>query len=755
LRTIITVSVLALFLAAAPELLVASRQILPPAPPATSPGLAPSTPRFSDDGRLEIGAVFVPASIEIDGVLDDALWRETQPVSGFVQAEPDEGNPATERTDVWVAFDEGYLYIAAYCHDQSPDGVVITDIRRDFQRENQDGFEVILDTFGDRRNGYLFATNAAGGRVDQQVANEGREVNTSWDAPWTARTQRVHDGWTLEMAIPFRSLRFKKGEEQVWGINFSRRIRRKNEVVFWAPIPRSYALTRLSLAGNLVGLGTASGGRDLRITPYAATRTARETGLSEFNEEADFGGDLKWGVTNGLTLDLTVNPDFAQAEADVQQVNLTQFPQFFPEKRDFFLENSGVFYVGDAARNTRISLAPRADTDLAMFFSRRMGLSDEGHPIPIDAGLRLTGREGGVMVGALALRTREREGVPASDYAVVRLRRNIFASSDVGGIFMMRRAVKVGDDYNRVYGGDANIRLPGTIDWSTFFVNTETPGLSGPRYAFQTSLNREANFVHVKLGLLSIGENFNDELGFYRRTGVRRWSADIGIRPRFASLRRLGIREMHPHILWNYYTDQSGEQIAKRFHNGHTLFFNNGGFAEFSVNTSFQLLTQPFTLHPSVDPIEPGSYGWSEYQLRFNTDPSQLVSFNFTGILGGLWSGTQRTVRAGVTVKPSYKFRTSINLSRTHGDLDGPGGTFVRELWVMRANYSFTTNMFIDALTQYDPDRDVFNANVRFNLIHHPLSDLYLVYNEQRFTADHTIPAGRSVILKLTHMLAF
>jgi hypothetical protein len=704
---------------------------------------------------LEIAAVYAASSVEIDGVLDDQLWRETAPVAGFVQAEPDEGSAATEQTHVWVAFDERYLYVAAYCYDENPRGIVITDIRRDFQRENQDGFEVILDTFGDRRNGYLFATNAAGGRADQQVTNEGREVNASWDSPWTARTQRVHDGWTVEMAIPFRSLRFSKGEEQTWGINFSRRIRRKNEVVFWAPIPRAYALTRLSLAGNLVGLGSANRGRDLRVTPYVLTKTVRETGLSEFDEKADVGGDLKFGVTNGLTLDLTVNPDFAQAEADVQQVNLTQFPQFFPEKRDFFLENSGLFYIGDAARNTRVSLAPRADEDLLLFFSRRMGLSEAGVPIPIDAGLRLTGREGGMEVGALGLRTREQEDVAASDYAVVRLRRNIFASSDVGGIFMMRRAVRDGGDYNRVYGGDANIRLPGTIDWSSFFINTETPGVSGPRYAFQTSLNREGNFLHVKAGLLSIGENFNDELGFYRRTGVRRWSTDIGIRPRFESLRRAGIREMHPHIVWSYYTDQSGRQIAKRFHTGHTLFFNNGGFTEFSVNTKFEDLKQSFTLHRTVDPIEPGRYGWNEYQLRFNTDPSRMVSLEFTGILGGLWTGTQRTVRAGIAVKPSYKFRTSVNLSRTHGDLEGPGGTFVRELWVMRANYSFTTNMFVDALAQYDPDRDIFNANVRFNLIHHPLSDLFIVYNEQRFTTDDTVPAGRSIILKLTHMLAF
>lgn len=721
---------------------------------ARSPSPSTIESRRSAEGRLQLSAVYVDTRVEVDGALDDPVWRAPG-MSGFVQAEPDEGTAATERTVVWVAFNDAYLYIAAHCYDAYPDQIVVSDIRKDFRRDNQDTFEVILDTFADRRNGYLFATTPAGGRYDEQVANEGREINPSWDAPWTVRTRQVADGWTVEMAIPFRSLRFDETLESGWGVNFSRRLRRKNELDYWSPVPRSYALTRLSLAGDLTGLRTGNRGRDLRITPYVAAKTVRETGVERFDQTVGTGGDLKYGVTDGLTLDVTVNPDFAQVEADEQEVNLTQFSQFFPEKREFFLENSGLFYVGDIARNTRVSLAPRVDEDLLLFFSRRIGLAADGLPIPIHAGVRLTGREGGVLVGALAGRTGTEHGEPASDYVVVRLRRNVFASSDVGGLFMMRSSVDQRDDYNRVYGVDANIRLPGAVDWSSYVVNTETPGLSGSRYAYQTSFNREGNFFHVQAGLLALGENFNDELGYYRRTGVRKWSVSTGLRPRLAGLRRRGVREMHPHLDWNFYTDLSGELIAKRLHTGYTLFLNNGGWTEFSVNPQFEQLTVPFTIHRDLRPIEAGEYGWTEYQLRVSSDPSRTLAASVTGILGGLWSGTQRTVRATVTVKPSYRFRADVGVSRTSADLGDPDTDFVRELWTARANYSFTTNMFVDALVQYDADREVLNANVRLNVIHHPLSNLYLVYNERRFTTDQEQLPGRSVILKFTQMLAF
>ncbi|MDP2957280.1 MAG: DUF5916 domain-containing protein, partial [Longimicrobiales bacterium] len=393
----------------------------------------------TDDERPRIDAVEVREGIRLDGVLDDEVWQRAQAVTDFIQAEPLEGEAATERTEVRMAFDGDNLYIAAYLHDSEPDALVVTDIKKDFTEMEQDAFSVILDTFRDRRNGYVFMTNPEGARADQQVTNEGREINASWDAVWEVRSRRVADGWTTEMAIPFRALRFDEGADRPWGINFSRRIRRKNELAYWSPVPRSFTLTRVSLAGDLVGLPRASGGRDLRVKPYVLGSEARATGVEAYDGRREVGLDVRARVLDASTLDLTYNPDFAQVEADVQQVNLTQFSQFFPEKREFFLENSGLFYVGDAARNNRVLTTPTPDEDLLIFFSRRVGVADDGRAIPITAGGRLTGKVGGTSVGAIVMRTDDLEGLPGSDYGVVRVRQDILSGSDIGGILMTRR----------------------------------------------------------------------------------------------------------------------------------------------------------------------------------------------------------------------------------------------------------------------------------------------------------------------------
>jgi len=721
------------------------------------PAASQVSDRRGNADRLSVVAVAVRGGMEVDGVLDEPVWRTGPAATGFVQAEPREGEAASERTEVRVAYDERNLYIGARLWDADPGGLVVTDIKKDFTETEQDGFGVILDTFRDRRNGYVFLTNPEGARADWQVANEGREINTSWDAVWTVRTRRDAEGWTVEMSIPFRALRFDEGVDS-WGINFSRRIRRKNELAYWSPVPRSFTLTRLSLAGDLQGLPSASGGRDLRVKPYVLGAEVREAGTTGYEGRQDVGLDLKAGLLDAFTLDLTVNPDFAQVEADVQQVNLTQFSQFFPEKREFFLENSGLFYVGDAARNNRVFATPTPDEDLLLFFSRRVGVADDGRAIPISAGGRLTGRVGRTNIGAIAMRTDDISGVPGSDYGVLRVRQNVLSGSDVGGIFMMRDARDTGptgDDYNRVYGADANLRFPGNVDWSTYLVRTESPGLDGGQYAWRTSVNREANFVHIKLGLMELGENFNDDLGFFRRTAVRKYFVDFGLRPRPASMQRLGVREMHPHIVWNYYEDLDGHILAKNLHSGYTFFMQDGGFWELSVNPKFERIARPFRISPDVDAIPEGSYSWAEYQIRGSSDPSRSVSGGVTGIVGGLWSGTQKTINADLTLRPSYKFYLEARVQRTAGQLDLPEADFTRTFWTFRSNYSFSTNMFVDALIQYDPGSERINTNVRFNLIHHPLSDLFIVFNEQRFETGEGIAPGRGLTVKATQMVAF
>jgi hypothetical protein len=695
-------------------------------------------------------------AIVLDGRLDEPEWLAAPVAAGFTQSEPNTGEPATERTEVRVLYDAERLYIGAYLHDRAPGDIVVNDIRKDFNPEQQDVFEVILDTFHDRRNGYVFSTNLAGARADKQVANEGREINTSWDGLWTVQTRRVEDGWIVEMAIPFRTLRFDFTRAPSWGINFSRRIRRRNEVSFWSPIPRAYTLARVSLAGELTGIAHSGTARDLRVKPYIAARTTRELGGPQMVSKGDAGVDVKYGVTQGLTADLTINPDFAQAEADEQQVNLTQFSQFFPEKREFFLENSGIFYVGDAARNNRVSLAPTPDEDMLLFFSRRIGLSRDGNNVAIPAGLRLTGSGAGVSVGALSMRTQSAAATPASQYSVLRLRRNLFAASDIGIIVLDREGLGVtSPDWNRLMGADANFRLPGEWDWSSYGVGSRKPEKSGGQYAYRSSINHDGNFFHGKVGLLEIGSGFSDDIGYFRRTDTRKYILDTGLRPRPRWLAGTGVREMHPHVTWNYYENLRGEMTAKNLHTGYTFFLNDGGYMELSVNPNFQRIDAPFRISPAIAPIPAGSYAWRDYQLKGGTNASRPVSLSYTFITGGLWSGQQRTQQLAMEARPTSQLAASLGVSHTAATLDAPQASFEALLWTTRGSYSFTTNMFFDALAQYDPRQHLFNANLRFNVIHHPLSNLYIVLNEQRITTPDAPVPGFGVIVKSTQTLSF
>ena len=704
-----------------------------------------------------LNAVRATRPVTIDGKLDEDAWAAATATSGFTQAEPRSGAPASEATDVRVLFDAENLYIGAVLHDPDIDHAVLNDIRKDFKEDDQDDFEVLLDTFHDRRNGYLFITNTAGARADRQIANEGREVNTSWDGVWTVKTARIADGWTVEMAIPFRTLRYQLGAESGWGINFARRIRHKNETTYWSPIPRSFTITRVSLAGTLAGLVIDGTSRDLRVKPYTVARTVRDLGGKDPVLGEAAGLDVTYGVTRHLAFNLSVNPDFAQVEADEQQVNLTQFSQFFPEKREFFLENSGIFYVGDAARNNRVLLAPTPDEDMLLFFSRRIGLSPDGRSLPIPAGVRLTGTAGGLTIGALAIQTQRSATSPANRYGVLRLRKNLRPGSDVGIVALDREALGAGNarNWNRVLGVDANFRLPGTWDWNSYAVGTRKPGRDGGQYTWRSSFNHEGNYFHAKVGVLEVGRGFADDLGYFRRTDTRKYLADIGIRPRPAWLSQIRTREMHPHITWNYYESLDGRVAAKDLHTGYTFFLSSGAFFELSVNPRFQRIATPFRINPSIAAIPAGGYAWTDWQFKGSTNASKKLSATYTLIEGGFWNGTQHSQHLLVTTRPSAQFSSSLGVSHTEAALTLPATRFEALLWTARMNYSFTTNMFFDGLTQYDPRSHQLNANLRFNLIHHPLSDLFVVLNQQKITMPDAPATGFGVIVKYTQMFAF
>ncbi len=712
--------------------------------------------QVTNDGRRLVTAVESKTPITLDGALDEAVWSGAEPAGAFIQAEPYEGQPATEATDVRLAFDRDALYIGVRCADVAGAGTIINDIRKDFTAGEQDSFEVILDTFADRRNGFVFVVNPVGAKSDTQISNEGRDVNTSWDAVWSVATRIDAAGWTAEIRIPFKTLRFEPGADRVWGVNFSRRIRRRNEIDYWSPIPRVYNLYRASLAGTMTGLPNASPGRNLRIKPWASADTTRAVGGDEFDPNGHAGLDVKYGVTPSLTLDLTVRPDFAQAEADEQQVNLTQFSLFFPEKREFFLENAGMFYFGDIPRESRLGNARFAppEEEILLFFSRRIGLTDTGNAIPIVAGGRLTGRTGRTGLGLMTIQTQSAYGRDGDNYTVLRARRDVLRNGDIGAIFLSRQSTGSGGR-NEVAGVDANFRFVKALSINGFLTRSFTPGITNGQLAGKGSITWNANTLHTQYSLLSIGDNFRDDIGFIKRTGVRKHFVDFGVRKRPEALRKYGIRELHPHTRYNIYTDQSNVKVSHTNHVAMAAFFERGGYVEVQWNPRFERITTPFKIRPDQS-FAPGTYSWNEYALELETDHSRKISGSALITTGGFWSGTQRSAKIGVVFRPSYHLTFDTALQRNDISLPAPMHDFTTNLVTSRIGYAFNTKTFLDTLLQYNTDLHQFSANVRFDLIHRPLSDLFIVYNEQQLTETPVpVSSGRGLILKYTHMLAF
>ena len=721
-------------------------------------GFVASTPAQttvgSPDGRRQMTAIEVTGAITVDGVLDEEVWSRAVAAGDFIQSDPLEGQPASEATEVRVAFDADYLYIGVVCHDADPSGIVINEIRKDFAGRDQDTFDVLLDTFGDRRNGFVFSTNAAGAKSDTQIANEGRDVNPNWDAVWWVAAQKDSRGWTAEFRIPFKTLRFEAGEDRNWGINFARRVRKKNEVSYWSPVSRAYSIFRASAAGDLLGLPALQRSRNLRIKPFLVGGAVRGIGEPKFGGNFSGGVDVKAGVTPSLTLDATINPDFAQAEADEQQVNLTQFSLFFPEKREFFLENAGIFYFGDIPRNQRQTSRFRPpEEDLLLFFSRRIGLNAAGEQEPLHGGVRLTGRAGAFGVGVMTLQSEGDAETPSTNYTVVRVRRDVLKTADIGAIVLSRQPSGNSDDFNRVAGIDANFRFFRSLSINGFASRSDSPNVTTNQNAAKASIGWEDSQKRVQASLMTIGEGFKDDLGFVRRSGVTRQFYDAAGFWQPASLRRRGIRQVQPHARVFIYDDPGGNLVSRTGHVATQVTLNNGSYFEYAFEPRAEAIVKPFKIHPDVS-IPAGRYDWKQHLLLFEGDHSRALSGSIRATVGDFWSGTQKTAQISMLYRPTYRIVFDLGLQLSDIDLHMPDASFTTTLVNFRSGYSFSSSMFLDALVQYRTDVNQFSANVRFNLIHRPLSDFFIVYNESQFT-DSTQPAGRGIVVKYTQMFSF
>jgi Domain of unknown function (DUF5916)/Carbohydrate family 9 binding domain-like len=704
-----------------------------------------------DTARLDrrLQALRAAGPITLDGALDEPAWSAAPVADHFIQNDPREGEPATFDTVVRVLYDDDALYFGVFATDDEPARIIVNDLKKDFNTDGSDGFRIILDTFHDGRNGYQFATNPAGAKWDAQMSNEGRENNSNWDGIWDVAARVSETGWYAEIRIPFRTLKFDSRDMQSWGVNFERKLRRLNEDSYWSPIPRIYDLQRVSLAGSVEELRGLRPGKNLRVKPFAAS-SSNTIGHGGTTGDVDAGLDVKYGVTTGLVWDFTVNTDFSQVEADEQQINLSRFSLFFPEKRDFFLENSGIFQFGGGGG----FLGTGNRQDLRLFFSRRLGLSDDGDAIPILAGTRLTGREGAYSLGLLTIQQREEGRVPATNFTALRLRRDILANSDIGAIVLNKE--EVGAHYSRVAGVDANFRF-GFLNVNSYVTRTFSPesvaGTAGNEYATRAGFDYRSRAWQVQSSFSSVGERFNDELGFVPRQGVYNFDGRAGpfLRPAPASR---WLRQMGPHFEWDVFTRQAGGRLDSAYRGYHWNFnFQDGSNSEVGVNTYVEEILTPFTINTSRGiQVNPGRHEFAEYFGFWNTNNSARVSLNTRYAIGPFYDGYRRNYNVGPTLRLNKNFNASMSLQIN--DINVSTGTFVSKLLTTRVNYNFNTKMFLNALIQYNSDNHQWTSNLRFNIIHRPLSDFFLVYNERRDERSGEM-LSRAVIAKMTYLVAF
>lgn len=724
------------------------------APTPLAPIGVPDTASRDESGRLTLRAIRLSGPLRPDGRLDEEVYRTTSPVSGFIQTEPDEGAPATEATEVWILFDEQNLYVSGKCYDSRPDRWILNELRHDSPNiAFNEVIAVILDTYHDRRNAVVFQMTPLGAIFDGQIMNETGPQNWDWNPVWEGKAGRFDGGWTFEMEIPFRSLRYRPGTAQTWGINMRRRVQWKHEESFLSPVVRTgqQGIFQVSRAGTLVGLDVPPGSRNIEIKPYAISRAEVDrlaAPAAGTDLDAAVGLDVKYGVTQNLTVDLTVNTDFAQVEVDEQQVNLTRFSLFFPEKREFFLEGQGAFHFGVAPGQGG------ATGDVpALFFSRRIGLS-RGRAVPIVAGGRLTGKVGRYSLGALNLHSADAPtaGALATNFSVVRVSRDVFRRSAVGGIYTNRSRSTVGEGSNQAYGVDARFAFLDTLTIQSYLAQTRTEGLRDGR-SYRMYVDYAGDRYGVQIERLVVGDTFNPEVGFVARPDMRKSSGLVRFSPRPASIG--AIRKLFVDGRFNYIENNAGTLETRGAEAAFAIDFENSNQFRASYTRSYELLQRAFAIHRHVT-VPIGGYEFDEVSASYTLGPARRVPMAVMVERGSFYGGSKTSVavsraRAKLTTRLGMEPGVSIH------QIDLPQGRFTTKLLQNRVILTMTPRMFASGLLQYNSSTRSFSTNVRLRWEYSSGSELFVVYTEERDTTLRGFPESqnRAFAIKANRLFRF
>lgn len=693
--------------------------------------------------------------VRLDGVLNEDVWSRAVALGGFTQREPDQGADATEQTEVRIVYDDATLYIGVVAYDSEPEEIVARILQRDklieplffgtgIQFAGDDAIAIMLDPFHDHRSGVIFATNPNGAEFEALISDEGTELNIDWRGVWEVKSTRTSEGWSAEFAIPWRTLRYPEASgDEPWGINVFRIIRRKNEETLWQSWQREGGgFHRVSRAGHLTGLvDLPHQGLNLEMKPFVLVgrrQEANNAGAISASVQREIGLDIKTELRPGLVLDLTLNTDFAQVEVDDAQVNLTRFSLFFPEKRDFFLENSGIFDFGLAGEGGMRTPAYQ------MFFSRNIGISRDG-AVPILVGARLTGRVGGQTVGLLNVVTDEAYGAPRENFAVARIKRDVGQSAYIGAMMVDRRS---SDGWNTTAGIDGQFVIGSAWIWDWYAAQsfTEGPGGDGYSYSLRHSYNGpnwRMSFTHY-----AVSPNADAAGGFITRTDIRQTDAYAG--PKFRPS-ALGLRDIGVFFLGGYGTTVSdGRMQDWRTGIGMNPIWNSGEQFTLILNRSETVVDEGFRLSESVE-VPAGSYRADRLNWFAFSSPRRAAVLGSSVTISNFYGGTLMSLGGTLSIAPSPQI--SFTGGYTRNQVDVPGGGFDADISSLRASYSYSTRLSTNVLVQYNSLQKAFSTNVRFNFIHRPGSDFFIVFTENRGRDGQVWDlSDRGMVMKITYL---
>ena len=708
------------------------------------------------EGGATLRATRVTEPLSIDGVIEESFYQTTPPISEFVQAVPDENSEPSQRTEVWIGFDDRAVYVSAKVYDTAgPEGWTANEMKRDSQQIRvNDNFGVYFDTFFDRRNGVAIYTNPIGGIADYQITNEG-SINRDWNPVHEVRTALFDGGWSVEFAIPFKSLRYRPGREQVWGIQMRRNISRRNEWDYIRALPISVARTgpqggnRVSMYATLVGIEAPPPSRSLEVKPYGISgiRTDLTSDPQISNDGyADGGLDVKYGVTENLTADFTYNTDFAQVEVDEQQVNLTRFSLSFPEKREFFLESQGLFNFGTGGGGSSGGGGGGGGSPggrgggggsrgggaaPTLFYSRSIGLQD-GAAVPILGGGRMTGKVGSFDVGLVSIQTDndDRVGAQSTNFSVVRLRRDVFARSSIGMLFGNRSRSVSSTGSNQAWGLDGSFGLSESLSLLTYFAKSETEGLTGLDASYRGQLSYNADRWGGSVDHVVVGDDFNPEIGFVRRKDFRQTELSGRFSPRIASMS--SIRQLTFQADAGYLENERAGFVESRNWGGQfRAQFENSDQFNFTYTNNYERLVEDATISGAT--IAAGVYSFPDVRVSYTLSPQRPFAASLSVRRGNYYGGTLTSVgasRGRVEVTPQLSLEPSISFNW----IDLPQGQFDQHVASNQVTYTLSPRAYLSGLVQFNSRSNTFSGNFRLRWEWAPGSELFLVYTEDRDT---------------------